>query len=116
MWILFLITIDTIFLLYRNKSPKKQGKGVEVRKEKIKAVVKPTVLKKEAKASTIESPQNPQKILQQELWSKAIVNVSNMSNLSEEVSSIIKLLADYKKKSSIPSKNLKLKVSLVLFI
>ncbi|VVC40665.1 Hypothetical protein CINCED_3A009907 [Cinara cedri] len=90
-----------------NKSPKKQGKGVEVRKEKSKVVVKPEVLKKEAVKAKVDTPPSPHKLIQQELWGKAIVNVSNLSTLSDEESSIAKLLADYKKKSSIPFKSLK---------
>lgn len=109
------ILILLIICMFRNKSPKKQTKGVEVRKEKSKEVVKPKVLKKEGeKTPHVVVPQSPQKILQQELWSKAIVNVSNMSNLSNEENSIVKLLADYKTKSSIPQKSTKLKVSFCL--
>lgn len=103
--------------MFRNKSPKKQTKGVEVRKEKSKEVVKPKVLKKEAeKTPHVKASQSPQKILQQELWSKAIRNVSNMSNLSNEESSIVKLLADYKTKSSIPQKSTKLKVCFCYYL
>lgn len=98
-------------MLYRNKSPKKQGKGVQVRKEKKKEVVKPEVLKKESVKAKVEIPLSPQKLLQQELWSKAISNVSLMTNLTDEESNITKILADYKKKSSIPHKNIKLRVS-----
>jgi len=94
----------------KNKSPKKQGKGVGVRTEKSKEVVKPVVLKTEAKKIKTETtPPSPQKLLQQELWKKAIENVSVMSDLSAEENSIAKLLADYKKKSSIPQKSAKLK-------
>jgi len=93
----------------KNKSPKKQGKGVGVRTEKSKEVVKPVVLKNEAKKIKTETPPSPQKLLQQELWKKAIENVSVMSDLSAEENSIAKLLADYKKKSSIPQKSAKLK-------
>jgi len=46
----------------------------------------------------------------QELWYKAIQNVSNMTDLPDEESSIAKLLGDYKNKSSIPQKSKKLKV------
>lgn len=99
------------FFMYRNKSPNKQAKGVEVRKEKSKIIVKPTVLKKEAEKTKVEAPTNPAKVLQQELWSKAIENVSNISDLSDDESSIVKLLADYKRKASIPQKSIKLKVS-----
>lgn len=99
------------FLLYRNKSPKKQAKGVEVRKDKSKVVVKPTVLKKESDKAQVESPINPQKILQRELWNKAIINVSNKTGLSDVENCIVKLLADYKSKNSIPMKNNKFKVS-----
>lgn len=67
------------------------------------------MLKKEGE-KTIETPPNPQKLLQQELWGKAIENVSKASNLSDEESNIAKLLADFKKKSSIPQKSTKLKV------
>lgn len=73
------------------------------------------MLKKEAeKATYVEAPPNPHKLLQQELWKKAIENVSKMSNLSNEESSVVKLLADYKKKASIPQKCAKLKVSFYL--
>ncbi|XP_060870539.1 mitotic apparatus protein p62-like [Metopolophium dirhodum] len=94
----------------KNKSPKKQGKGgVQVRKEKQKDIVKPTVLKKEGEKTKVETPPNPEKLALQELWSKAIQNVSNMTNLSEEESSVAKLLGDYKNKSSIPQRSSKLK-------
>lgn len=104
------------FIVYRNKSPNKQAKGVEVRKEKSKIIVKPTVLKKEAEKTKVEAPTNPAKVLQQELWNKAIENVSNISDLSDDESSIVKLLADYKRKSSIPQKSMKLKVSYCIYI
>jgi hypothetical protein len=98
-------------MIYRNKSPKKQAKGgVQVRKEKSKDVVKPTVLKKEGEKVKVVTPPNPEKLALQELWAKAILNVSNMTNLSEEESSIAKLLVDYKNKSSVPQKRTKLKV------
>lgn len=103
------------FIFYRNKSPNKQAKGVEVRKEKSKIVVKPTVLKKEAEKTKVEALPSPAKVLQQELWNKAIENVSNISDLSGDESSIVKLLADYKRKSSIPQKSIKLKVSYCLY-
>jgi len=94
----------------KNNSPKKQGKGGVARKEKSKEVVKPAVLKKEGEKTTeVESVPSPQKILQQELWRKAIENVAKMSNLSDEESSIAKLLVDYKIKASIPQKSAKLK-------
>ncbi|NP_001156044.1 uncharacterized protein LOC100158668 [Acyrthosiphon pisum] len=94
----------------KNKSPKKQAKGgVQVRKEKQKDIVKPTVLKKEGEKIKVETPPNPEKLALQELWSKAIQNVSNMTNLSEEESSVAKLLGDYKNKSSIPQRSTKLK-------
>jgi len=94
----------------KNKSPKKQAKsGVQVRKEKSKDIVKPTVLKKEGEKVKVETPPNPEKLALQELWAKAIQNVSNMTNLSEEESSIAKLLVDYKNKSSVPKKRTKLK-------
>lgn len=73
-------------------------------------------MKNEAKKIQAETLPSPQKLLQQELWSKAIVNVSTMSNLSAEESNIAKLLADYKKKSSIPQKSAKLKVILYLIL
>lgn len=99
----------------RNNSPKKQGKGVIARKEKLKEVVKPAVLKKEAeKTIKVETVPSPQKVLQQELWKKAIENVGKMSNLSDEESSIVKLLVDYKTKASIPQKSSKLKASFCL--
>uniref|UniRef100_A0A2S2NPT2 Glutamic acid-rich protein-like n=1 Tax=Schizaphis graminum TaxID=13262 RepID=A0A2S2NPT2_SCHGA len=94
----------------KNKSPKKQAKGgVQVRKEKSKDVVKPTVLKKEGEKVKVVTPPNPEKLALQELWAKAIQNVSNMTSLSEEESSITKLLVDYKNKSSVPQKRTKLK-------
>ncbi|XP_025408990.1 guanine nucleotide-binding protein-like 3 homolog [Sipha flava] len=93
----------------KNKSPKKQAKGVEVRKEKSKVVVKPTVLKKESDKAQVESPIDPQKLLQRELWNKAVVNVSNKAGLSDVENCIVKLLADYKSKNSIPMKNNKFK-------
>jgi len=94
----------------KDNSPKKQGKGGVARKEKSKEVVKPAVLKKEGEKTTkVESVPSPQKILQQELWRKAIENVAKMSNLSDEESSIAKLLVDYKIKASIPQKSAKLK-------
>jgi len=96
-------------IIYRNKSPKKPA-GVQVRKEKSKDIVKPTVLKKEGEKIKVETPPNPEKLVLQELWTKAIQNVSNMTNLSDEESSIAKLLGDYKNKASIPQKNKKLKV------
>lgn len=100
-------------LIYRNKSPKKQAKGgVQVRKEKSKDIVKPAVLKKEGEKIKVETPPNPEKLALQELWAKAIQNVSNMTDLSDEESSIAKLLGDYKNKTSIPQKNKKLKVRL----
>lgn len=105
-----------IVFIFRNKSAKKQSKGVVVRKEKSKDVVKPTVLKKEAEKDKVDVSLNPHKILQQELWSKAILNVSNMSNLSDEEESIAKLLSDYKKKSSIPQKRIKLKVNIYFIL
>lgn len=98
-------------LIYRNKSPKKQAKGVEIRKENTKEVVKPSVLKKEAAKSGVESAPSPKKILQQELWNKAIINVSTQTDLSDVESSIVKLLADYKTKSSIPLRSSKFIVS-----
>jgi len=67
-------------------------------------------LKKEGEKVKVETPPNPEKLALQELWSKAIENVSNMTNLSEEESSIAKLLGDYKNKSSIPQRSIKLKV------
>lgn len=87
-----------------------------MRKDKSKIVVKPTVLKKEAEKTKVEVPSNPVKVLQQEVWNKAIENVSNMSELSDEESSIVKLLADYKRKSSIPLKSIKLKVGNNLYL
>ncbi|CAH1722038.1 unnamed protein product [Aphis gossypii] len=94
----------------KNKSPKKQGKGgVQVRKEKSKDIVKPTVLKKEGEKVKVETPPNPEKLALQGLWAKAIQNVSNLTNLSDEESSIAKLLGDYKNKSSVPQKKIKLK-------
>ncbi|XP_015364539.1 PREDICTED: glutamic acid-rich protein-like [Diuraphis noxia] len=94
----------------KTKSPKKQAKGgVQVRKEKSKDLVKPSVLKKEGEKIKVETPPNPEKLALQELWAKAIQNVSNMTDLSEEETSIAKLLGDYKNKSSIPQKNKKLK-------
>ncbi|XP_022181651.1 glutamic acid-rich protein-like [Myzus persicae] len=94
----------------KNKSPKKQAKGgVQVRKEKSKDIVKPTVLKKEGEKVKVETPPNPEKLAIQELWAKAIQNVSNMTDLSDEETSIAKLLGDYKNKSSIPQKSKKLK-------
>ncbi|KAL5239883.1 hypothetical protein ACI65C_007293 [Semiaphis heraclei] len=94
----------------KNKSPKKQAKGgVQVRKEKSKDIVKPAVLKKEGEKIKVETPPNPEKLALQELWAKAIQNVSNMTDLSDEESSIAKLLGDYKNKTSIPQKNKKLK-------
>lgn len=70
-------------------------------------------MKKEAeKIAKVETIPNPQKVVQQELWKKAIQNVSKMSNLSDEESSLAKLLDDYKKKDSIPQKSLKLKVNI----
>ncbi|XP_026807058.1 acidic leucine-rich nuclear phosphoprotein 32 family member B-like [Rhopalosiphum maidis] len=94
----------------KNKSPKKQAKGgVQVRKEKSKDVVKPTILKKEGEKVKVVTPPNPEKLALQELWAKAILNVSNMTNLSEEESSVAKLLVDYKNKSSVPQKRTKLK-------
>lgn len=101
-------------IIYRNKSPKKQGKGgVQVRKEKSKDIVKPTVLKKEGEKVKVETPPNPEKLALQGLWAKAIQNVSNLTNLSDEESSIAKLLGDYKNKSSVPQKKIKLKVILI---
>lgn len=77
--------------------------------------MKPTVLKKESdKVKGVESPTNPQKILQRELWNKAIVNVSNQAGLSEVENCIVKLLADYKTKNSIPMKSSKFNVSIFL--
>lgn len=75
-------------------------------------------MKKEGEKIKVETPPNPEKLALQELWSKAIQNVSNMTNLSEEESSIAKLLGDYKNKSSIPQKSIKLKVRryLIFFI
>lgn len=100
-------------LIFRNKSPKKQGKqgkGVEIRKEKPKVAVKPSILKKEGeKVKEEASPSSLKKSLQQELWSKAISNVSTKSSLSEEESCIVKLLANYKT-ASIPQKKIKFKV------
>ncbi|XP_050421134.1 DNA ligase 1-like [Adelges cooleyi] len=93
----------------KNKSPKKQAKGVV--KEKVK-VVKLAVLKKEGeaaqKASLAQTSPNPLKALKQELWVKAIINVS-AADLPAEESSVAKLLADYKKKESIPQYETKLK-------
>lgn len=103
-------------LFYRNKSPKKKAKGVEGRKEKSKVIVKPTVLKKESDKAKVESPINPQKLLQRELWNKAIVNVSSKTGLSDVENCIVKLLADYKTKNSIPMRNRKFKVSFVFII
>lgn len=97
-------------LLKKNKSPKKEGKGVQVRKEKSKEAVNSSILKKEAeKTEVVAVTPSLTKIVQQELWSKAIANISKKSTLSDEESSIVKLLADYKTKSSIPQKKIKFK-------
>lgn len=111
----FKITVQLIIvyftIIYRNKSPKKPAKGgVQVRKEKSKDIVKPTVLKKEGEKIKVVTPPNPEKLAQQEFWAKAIQNVSSMTNLSAEESSIAKLLGDYKNKASIPQRKIKLKV------
>lgn len=116
LFVSFRIIYFNVIFIFRNKSPKKQTKGVGVRKEKSKDVVKPTVLKKEAEKIKVEVPLSPHKALQQELWGKALLNVSNMSNLSDEEESIAKLLSDYKKKSSIPQKRIKLKVNIYLIL
>lgn len=73
-------------------------------------------MKKEGEKIKAETPPKPEKLALQELWSKAIQNVSNMTNLSEEESSIAKLLGDYKNKSSIPQKSKKLKVRRYLLL
>lgn len=72
-------------------------------------------MKKEGEKVKAEVPISPHKALQQELWDKAILNVSNMPNLSDEEGSITKLLSDYKKKSSIPQRRIKLKVNVFNF-
>lgn len=79
-------------------------------------MVKPTVLKKEAAKTKVEEPSSPLKALQQELWNNALVNVSNMSDLSDEESSVVKLLANYTKKSSVPQKSIKLKVNCCFYL
>jgi len=96
--------------MYRNKSLKKKSIGVEVRKEKLKEVVKPSVLKKEGEKPKVETSSSPFKILQQDLWFKAIDNVSKKTNLSDVESNIVKLLSDYKNKSSVPQKKIKFQV------
>lgn len=98
-------------LIFRSKSPKKQGKGVEIRKEKPKVTVKPSTLKKEGEKIKVDaSSSSLKKNVQQELWSEAIGNVSTKSSLSDEESCIVKLLANYKTQSSIPQKKIKFKV------
>lgn len=104
-------------LIFRNKSPKKQGKGVEIRKEKPKVTVKPSMLKKEGEKVKVDaSSSSLKKNVQQELWSEAIGNVSTKSTLSDEESCIVKLLANYKTQSSIPQKKIKFKVFIYFII
>lgn len=99
--------------IYRTKSINKKSKGVEVKKDKLKEVVKPSVLKKVGEKLKVEA--SPFKIQQQDLWFKAIDNVSKKPDLSEQESIIVKLLSEYKNKSSIPHKKIKLQVLFYFF-
>ncbi|XP_050545445.1 glutamic acid-rich protein-like [Daktulosphaira vitifoliae] len=90
-----------------DKSPKTQNKGAA--KEKVKPI-KPAVLKKEGEKVKAEQKSiSPIKVLQNELWTKAIKVVADKSDLPDKESGIAKLLANYKKQDSIPRKETKLK-------